>query len=131
MRRSSHEPGWDLQEADIDQSWSCTVTRAGDICTVTLSGELDLLARDALGDVLLSEVDRPGTVAVHIDLGAVDFLDSSGMSAIAGAYSAAQAAGRRLVLVRTSRRARKVLEITGLLPLLSGHPDQSEAERSA
>jgi anti-sigma B factor antagonist len=100
--------------------WDYDVRRTGDVSTVVLSGELDVGARDTLTDVLLAEVERPGTSAVTIDLGGVTFLDSTTMSVLIKAYLTAEADGRRLTVDGAGGLVRRNLETAGLLDLLSG-----------
>ena len=100
--------------------WMHTVTQIGDTRIVALSGELDASGKAALIEVLLAAVRSPGTAAVEVHLGRVDFIDSSAISALLSALDAAEAAGCRFTLVRLRPHVRRVLDIAGLLPLLTG-----------
>jgi anti-sigma B factor antagonist len=102
----------------MDMYWSYKIDRTGAACTVALSGQLDTAARDELTDVLVSQVSKRGTATVQVDLGAVDFLDSSGIAALVWAYEVARTSGRRFCLVHVDGRNRRVLDLTGVLPLL-------------
>jgi anti-sigma B factor antagonist len=51
---------------------------------------------------------------LHLDLAAVDFIDSSGLRIIVNAHSELEAAGSRLVLSRASDAVSRLLDITGL-----------------
>jgi anti-anti-sigma factor len=107
----------------IDAIWDHTVSQDGDTCTVALSGELDMGGFDGLCRVLVDAASRPGTVVVRADVAAVDFIDSSGVRAFLAAYNQANASGRRFTVTRPPRNVRRVLQITGLLPILcSGEP---------
>ena len=79
-----------------------------------------MAARDELASALLTEAHRPGSAHICIDLSQVTFLDSSGLTALVMGYTAAQEAGRGFTVTQTSGRARRVLEITGLMPLIAG-----------
>ena len=74
---------------------------------------------DRLAQVLVAEVYRPGVTAVRVDLDRVDFLDSSAIHALVGAYRAAQRAGSSFTVVRARGHARKVLDLAGVLPILT------------
>ena len=112
----------------MDDIWAYRVSRAGDTSVVTLSGEVDMNAENELADVLLGEIRRPGTRAVHIDLERVEFLDSSAINVLVRAYNEACAAGRQLLLSGAHQTPLKVLEMTGLMPLLALGDPATKAE---
>jgi anti-sigma B factor antagonist len=65
-------------------------------------------------------IARPGTSTVDLDLRGVTFLDSAGLSALATAHRAAQAAGRELRMrCGTTRAVVRPLQITGLWTLFT------------
>ena len=84
-------------------------------CTISVSGEIDSATAPGLRNCLLEVIARPGTAAVEVDLRGVTFLDSAGLSALAAAHRAAQAAGRGLRMrCGTTRAVLRPLQITGL-----------------
>ncbi|MEU4561810.1 STAS domain-containing protein [Actinoplanes sp. NPDC023936] len=92
-----------------------TATHAGRI-VVSVAGECDLRHRDEMTTALEAAVRAAPVVAV--DLGAVRFLDSSGLHAL---VSARQAASRRdgvVYVVNATGTVAMVLEMTGVLQLL-------------
>jgi anti-sigma B factor antagonist len=83
--------------------------------TVCVTGEVDSTTAPGLGNCLLEVIARPGTGTVELDLRGVTFLDSAGLSALATAHRAAQAAGRELHMrCGTTRSVVRPLQITGL-----------------
>jgi anti-sigma B factor antagonist len=84
---------------------------------VALSGECDLAVRDDLIATLLAAVRR-GPVVV-VDVGALEFLDSSGVHGLVTAHHAAREAGRRLFVVNACGSVAAVLDLTGVGALLS------------
>lgn len=87
----------------------------GDIDTATAPG-----LRDRLSDVLA----RPDTVEVVVDLSEVTFLDSAGLSTLAGAHLAAKRSSRTLLLrCGQARAVLRPLQITGLWDVLPRTPD--------
>ena len=104
----------------IDAIWNHTISQDGDTCTVALSGELDMCGYDGLCKVLVDAATSPGTAVVRADVAGVDFIDSSGIRAFLAAYNTANAAGRRFTVTRPPRNVRRILQITGLLPILCG-----------
>ncbi len=88
-----------------------------DVCDgepeVHLVGELDLstapLLREGLRRLLAD-----GSGDVTLDMSRLDFIDSTGLSVLVGAYKRAREHGRGMVLRSPQPSARKVLEISGL-----------------
>jgi anti-anti-sigma factor len=103
----------------MDDIWAYRVSRRDDTSVVALSGEVDMSAEDELAEVLLTELRRPGTADLRIDLEGVTFLDSSAINVLVQVFNAARESGRHLHLVRARRSPLKVLEMTGLMPLLA------------
>jgi anti-sigma B factor antagonist len=79
---------------------------------VVVTGEVDLLTADGLRDALCAAVVDHQLVVV--DLSAVDFLSSSGLTSLALAHRAAVAAGHVMCVVATDRVVLRPIEITGL-----------------
>lgn len=100
-------------------------TRLGDTAVLDLRGEIDL----ATGDDLTAQLNRalaglPGVLVV--DLTAVDFLGSAGLSALIAAHDDAgrQGTAIRMVCNRTTRRT---IELTGLNEQFTLVDDRTEA----
>jgi anti-sigma B factor antagonist len=81
---------------------------------VRVAGEVDIQTSPALEAQLQSVLDQ-GHRSVVVDLGAVTFLDSTGLSALIGGLKRCQASGGELRLVSPRSNVRKVLEVTGLI----------------
>lgn len=77
---------------------------------VHVEGSVDAATAPALDDAI--EKARLNGIPVVVDLSAVDFMDSSGLSVLVAANGSNGATA--LVLRRPSRAVRRVLEITGL-----------------
>ncbi len=113
-----------------NKPWQYAVGRVGDVCTVTVSGDVDLDARDELRDVLIDEVTRPGVHRVQVDLSGVGYLGSAGITSLVAAYVAARDADCRFVVVQPPDAVARVLEITGVLPLLRAAQPAPDGEES-
>jgi anti-sigma B factor antagonist len=88
--------------------------------TVHVSGEVDSTTAPGLRNCLLEVIARPGVTEVEVDLREVSFLDSAGLSALATAHRAAEAAGRVLNMrCGTTRAVVRPLQITGLWTVFS------------
>jgi anti-sigma B factor antagonist len=97
--------------------FAATTSDEVDRVRVALSGECDLEVREELTATLLAAVDRSPIVVV--DLGKLDFLDSSGVHGLITAHHAAKASGRKLFVVNPTGAVATVLDVTGVGALLS------------
>ena len=88
---------------------------------VALTGECDLAVFEQLNTALLAAVRRSPTVVV--DLAELDFLDSSGIHGLVTAHHAARDLGRRLFVVNPTGAVAAVLDLTGVINLLSPAAD--------
>jgi anti-sigma B factor antagonist len=87
---------------------------------VDISTSPDL--REALAKVLAE-----GSRAVVVDLGAVKFIDSTGLGVLVGAFTAVRNAGGRLAVVNDHSAVLKVLTITALHDVLGVQPTLDRA----
>jgi anti-sigma B factor antagonist len=93
---------------------------AGDTATVVVAGEIDLATSTQLNRELDSVLDRvPAPVQLRIDLGAVPFMDTSGVAILLKARRRALAQGCRFTVISTSHALTRLFEITGLAGLLA------------
>jgi anti-sigma B factor antagonist len=98
-----------------------------------LSGELDLENAETLAAEIAKTEVAAGDV-LTIDLGALDFIDSTGVALLVSAFRRFNAAGSQLRLLPSRAVAvRRVMELTGLdrtLPFASG-PDPARPDEPA
>ncbi|MDU0287832.1 STAS domain-containing protein [Saccharothrix longispora] len=99
------------------------VVRVDGVVIVTVAGELDLDTAPRLRDVLLG----PPPPVLVLDLTAVRFFGSSGLSLLLEANRHARCAGGELVLVAAGRVVLRPLEITGVVRVLTLFPTLAEA----
>ena len=85
---------------------------------LVVRGELDLLVAPSLRTALLEASHHDGAT-ITLDLSAVTFIDSTGISVILQAWQRASAEGGRLVLSAASPAVARVIEATGLSELLA------------
>ena len=82
---------------------------------VAASGEFDLVNAGDIHRVLGAAV---GASNITLDLGRVEFIDSSGLTALLRVAEIARHAGRPLNLVRLTSNTRRLIEITGIADFL-------------
>lgn len=82
--------------------------------TVALSGEIDhhraVSVRAGIDEAMYRELPK----TLVIDIGGVDFMDSSGLGLILGRYTKAKEIGTMLVIRNPSARAEKMLKMAGI-----------------
>jgi anti-sigma B factor antagonist len=114
-----------LDPSGTEFGLSYSHSRLGDTAVLDLRGEIDL----ATGDDLATQLNRalaPSPAVLVVDLTAVDFLGSAGLSALIAAREIAerQSTEIRLVCNRTTRRT---IELTGLSEQFTLTDDRAEA----
>src|SRR3954471_15175023 len=87
-------------------------TRVDEGCCVAVAGEVDVESAPRMRDALLRSIAEEE--AVILDLGAVSFLDSSGLAALIVVDRAATAKGIRFRLQSVPPRVTRLLTLTGL-----------------
>jgi len=92
---------------------------------VALVGEVDLGTAPVLRDRLLSVLCDHRFVVVDVDLAGVSFLDCAGIGALVGARNTAVHVGRQLWVSHPQPFVHRVLELTGLLGLVTTPIDPS------
>lgn len=104
-----------------------TVTTTADASTVTVAGDLDLATTPHLRDRLDAALkSRPP--ALIIDLDAVGFCSSGGLSDLLEAVTNAHARGIPCAIITTHRAVLRPIELLHLDRVLPLHTDRTEAE---
>jgi anti-anti-sigma factor len=95
--------------------------REGDIPVLRLRGELDRLTVDEV-DRTIREVASTAGSQVILDLAELEFIDSAGLRSLSRAHSLLADAGRTLVVRSPSLAVRRLIELVGLLDILTIEP---------
>ncbi len=91
---------------------------------VTIDGELEFGTAASLRSTL-SDLAQQGNGPVVVDLAALRFIDSSGLSLLVQAKRRFESDGRTFELRRPSPRVVRVIETSGLAELFAIAPDPS------
>jgi anti-sigma B factor antagonist len=106
--------------------------REDDVLVVRAVGEIDISTRLRLSTALNDIVTRDHEPVV-VDLGAISFMDSSGLGILLNALRRLIRQRRRLTLVCPPGEVRRVIDLTGLIDTFSVHdalePAVAEARR--
>lgn len=98
--------------------------RIGHRLVLAASGEIDVVTTDELRSVLASAAVS-GAAEVWLDLTGVEFMDSTGITAIVDARSVLSA--RRFALICPQGPVRRVLEIAGVGRAIAIHDTRADA----
>ncbi|MEV0718705.1 STAS domain-containing protein [Asanoa sp. NPDC050611] len=104
-------------EGEGDTPLSVTVQDAADVVTVRLAGELDMDTAGQLVDTFNRILDGDGRNVV-LDLGDLEFLDSSGLRVLLDGRERAIEKGATLRVRRPRPFVERVLRISGIAELL-------------
>jgi len=106
-----------------------TTTERGDRQIVALAGELDIASAPML-EATVAEACSAGVGEVVLDMGSVEFIDSSGLNAIMRGKRLCQEAGCGYSLTPAQRPTQGVFEATGVidrLPFTDAPPQHERA----
>ena len=98
----------------------------GAVEVVTLSGKLDATVASTARDKLRALIDG-GRERLVIDLAAVSFVDSSGLSALVTAFKTSRNAGGDVALTSLQPTVRSVMELTRLHHVFGVYDDVDTA----
>ena len=91
----------------------------GGVARIAIQGELDLDRADEVASEITALAEQ-GATSVIIDVGALSFIDSSGLRALLTAREQLDASGTSLQVTNLSPAVERVLDMTGTRQLLTG-----------
>ena len=91
----------------------CESRPEGDGVRLVLRGEIDLASTPVLERELL-RAEESSAVRIVLDLGGVEFIDSSGLSCLMRAQQRAGINGHTLCIARVRSQASRLFQLTGL-----------------
>jgi anti-sigma B factor antagonist len=91
---------------------------------VALRGSLDVGTAGRLEDQF-AEMSRHGTNLIDLDIGRLEFMDSTGLSVVVGEHTRVQADGGGMVIHHPSRRVIRLFQMHGLMSYLVVRPRMS------
>lgn len=99
----------------------------GDVCTVTLVGEVDVYSAPRLKEELTARIEA-GCDHLVVDMDRVGFIDSSGLGVLVSALRRARERDGGVRIVCTKENVLKIFRITGLDKVFPIFPDVPEAQ---
>jgi anti-sigma B factor antagonist len=97
---------------------------------VILTGELDVSTAGQLYEELAA-LTREGMIHVALDLRALEFIDSTGISVLIAEHKRTAAAGGELIILMPHRQVRRVFEVSGLMGIFDVVPKDDAAAGGA
>lgn len=89
----------------------------GGVLVVKLYGEIDQHCVSEIRDDIDRQIAIRNINSLIVDLGGVEFMDSSGIGMIMGRYKNMVSRGGKMMLVRPQPQVDKVLELSGIKKL--------------
>jgi anti-anti-sigma factor len=100
-----------------DEQFQCEWIYLDGGVLVTLFGELDTASAPVLRDCLAHLVDT-GATNLEVDVSGLAFIDSTGLTVLMEQWHRLRPLGGSLALLSPAPAIRRVLDVTGLAPLL-------------
>lgn len=91
----------------------CDISYDEGILIINLSGDIDHHSASKIREEIDAALYLYRASTVIMDLGAVDFMDSSGLGLILGRYTKINSLGGRLILANPSENTEKILILSG------------------
>jgi anti-anti-sigma factor len=101
---------------------SVSVHHDAGAATVTVAGDIDLACVGRVEDEIAAALDAADVTDVVVDLSAVTFMDSTGISALLKGRRLADMSGKRYRIAGADGLVRDLLDLTGVWAHLSGSP---------
>jgi anti-sigma B factor antagonist len=107
-----------------------TCREVGDIAVIDFSGRITLGEGSAMLRKTIRDLISNGRKKILLNLADVDYIDSSGIGELVGAYTSVRSADGELKLVYLTKRVRDIIQITRLFTVFDVQPDETAAVRS-
>ena len=107
-----------------------TCRDVGDVAIVDFSGRITLGEGSAMLRKTVRDLVGVGKRKILLNLADVDYIDSSGIGELVGAYTSVRSAQGELKLVYLTKRVHDIIQITRLFTVFDVQPDEAAAVRS-
>lgn len=107
-----------------------TCREIGDVAIIDFSGRITLGEGSAMLRKTIRDLVSNGRKKILLNLADVDYIDSSGIGELVGAYTSVRSASGELKLVYLTKRVRDIIQITRLFTVFDVQPDEAAAVRS-
>ena len=105
-----------------------TIGQLGSWTVLSVRGEIDMATCPQLRQEIVNQI-ATGNTQIVVDLGGVEFIDSTGLGVLIGGLKRARSQGGDLRVSRVGERLEKMFDLTGLGDVLAvvdpANPDQA------
>jgi anti-sigma B factor antagonist len=115
---------------ELAMTLHATYRDAGPITVIDLSGRITLGEGSALLRKTVRQLLEEGRTLLLLNLGDVDYIDSSGIGELVSAYTAVRSRDGDMKLLNLTKKVRDLLQITKLFTVFDVHSDEASALRS-
>lgn len=99
----------------------------GDVTVIECSGDIRLGEGTTLFRNTLREVLKTGARKIVLNLGQVNYLDSTGIGELVGGYTSAHASGASIKMAQLPQKVYALLQITRLITIFEIYDSEEEA----
>jgi anti-anti-sigma factor len=96
--------------------------KTGTVVEISPHGEIDVDSAHEVREAVVEVLTQHRPARVEVNLSAVAFIDSTGISAMVAGFQMAEVTGAKLVVTRPSPFVHRQLWVTGLLGLFGAPP---------
>ncbi len=111
-------------------SLKATVRHVGDVAIVDLSGRITLGEGSGLIRNTIKDLIRAGQKNILLNLKDVNYIDSSGLGEMVGAYASVSSTHGQIKLLNVHSKVTDLLQVTKLYTLFGTYSAEAEALRS-
>ena len=108
---------------------TCELGEEMGVAIVTLGGQADVYTSPEMSKILDAYINR-GQGNIILDLGDLEYLDSSTLAALIRAQKKAKNLGGEIKLLKLEGEPRKVFEVSGFLAIFDTFSNREEALKS-
>ena len=106
------------------------VRKVGEVTVVDLEGKITIGAGDVVLRDTIKELVDHGARKILLNLGEVNYMDSSGVGELVAAYTSVANRGGQLKLLNVTKKIQDLLQITQLLTVFETFDREAEAVAS-
>ena len=104
-----------------------SIRRVDNATIVDVSGDIDLASSPELRKALLREFRELKVPRVVLNLGAVRYMDSSGVASLVEGLKASRDVGSRFILFGLNRTIREVLQLSKLVKIFEIYDNEEQS----
>lgn len=104
--------------------------QVGDVKIVDITGRIELGQESAAVRNLVGDLLSAGNKKILLNLAGVDYIDSSGLGALVGAFASAHKQGGQLKLLNLTDKVSNIMEVTKLYTVFDIATDEETALKS-